>query len=44
MKVSQAIELAKAWVEVEGSQTPGFLGAHLLGSINGLAKEAPLTI
>jgi hypothetical protein len=41
MKVSEAITLVREWVEIEGSQMPGFLGAHLLGSVNGLAKDEP---
>ncbi len=42
MYVGQAIELAREWVETEGSQTPGFCGAHLMGSLNRMPKDAPL--
>ena len=44
MKVGEVIELAKEWIGVEGSQMPGFLGAHLGGSLSSLAKEAPFPL
>jgi hypothetical protein len=40
MKVSEVIELAKEWVEAEAAQQPGFLAAHLGGSLSSLDKEA----
>lgn len=41
MNVGQVIELAKEWVETEGSQTPGFCGAHLMGGLNYAPKDSP---
>ncbi len=41
MNVGQVIELAKEWVEIHGSQTPGFCGAHLVGWINSAPLDAP---
>jgi hypothetical protein len=41
MNVSQVIELAKEWVRDHGSQTPGFSGAHLMGTLNQLPKNTP---
>ncbi len=41
MNVSQVIELAREWVEAEGSQTPGFCGAHLMGALNYAPRDAP---
>ena len=41
MNVKQVIELAKEWVEIYGSQTPGFCGAHLMGSINHMPPDTP---
>jgi hypothetical protein len=43
MRVNRAIELAKEWVRECGSQLPGFVGAHLGGSIIQFPKEAILT-
>jgi hypothetical protein len=40
MDVSQAIEIAKQWVEVHGSRVPGFYGAHFSGAINRLPRDA----
>ena len=41
MNVGQVIELAKEWVEIYGSQIPGFCGAHLMGGLNYMPKDAP---
>lgn len=41
MNVGQVIELAREWVETEGSQTPGFCGAHLMGALNYAPRDAP---
>lgn len=41
MQVDQVIDLAKEWVETEGSQTPGFCGAHLMGALNYAPRDAP---
>jgi hypothetical protein len=41
MNVGQVIELAREWVETEGSQTPGFCGAHLMGALNHAPRDAP---
>jgi hypothetical protein len=41
MNVGQVIELAQEWVETEGSHTPGFCGAHLMGALNYLPRDAP---
>jgi hypothetical protein len=41
MTVGQVIELAKEWVEIYGSQIPGFCGAHLMGGLNYMPKDAP---
>jgi hypothetical protein len=40
MKVRQVIQLAAKWVELYGSQTPGFCGAHLTGGINTMPPDA----
>lgn len=40
MKVGQVIDLAREWVDVEGSQLPGFCGAHLMGSLNYSPRDA----
>jgi hypothetical protein len=44
MNVGQAIELAREWAETYGSQTPGFCGAHLMGSLNYAQRDAPFPI
>lgn len=41
MNIGQVIELAREWVEREGSQTPGFCGAHLMGALNYAPRDAP---
>lgn len=41
MNAGQVIELAREWVEERGSQIPGFCGAHLMGGINRMPKDAP---
>ena len=41
MNVREVIELTKEWVQVYGSQTPDFCGAHLMGSINTMSQDAP---
>ncbi len=41
MNVERVIALAKQWVDVHGSQTPGFSGAHLAGGILSLPRQAP---
>ncbi|MCD6289916.1 MAG: hypothetical protein J7M34_05375, partial [Anaerolineae bacterium] len=41
MNVRQVVEIAKEWVQDHGSQLPGFHGAHLMGTINYLPKDAP---
>jgi len=38
--VSQVVELAREWVELEGRKTPGFHGAYLLGSILDMPENA----
>jgi hypothetical protein len=40
LNTGQAIELARQWVEVHGSQTPGFRGAHLMGGLTYTPKDA----
>ena len=40
MKVSEVIALAKGWVSAEASQAPGFLAAHLGGSLSSLPQQA----
>jgi len=40
MNVGQVIELAKEWVEIYGSQIPGFCGAHLMGGLNYTPKDS----
>ena len=40
MKVDKVIQLARQWVLAEGAQIPGFLGAHLQGSLNSLPVGA----
>lgn len=42
MKVGEAIELAREWVETEGRRIQGFCGAHLMGSAVTLPPEAHL--
>jgi hypothetical protein len=42
MKVGEAIDLAREWVETEGSRIQGFCGAHLMGSAVTLPPEANL--
>ncbi|NOZ27475.1 MAG: hypothetical protein GXP39_05400 [Chloroflexi bacterium] len=39
MQVSQVIQIAHDWVQEMASQTPGFCGAYLAGSINQLQEE-----
>jgi hypothetical protein len=41
MNAGQVIELAREWVEVQGSQIPGFCGAHLMGGLTYTPREAP---
>jgi len=41
MKVGQVIELTKEWVETEGRRRPGFQGAHLMGSMTTMPRDAP---
>jgi hypothetical protein len=43
MNVGQVIELAKEWVEIYGSRTPGFCGAHLTGGLNYTPHDAPFS-
>ncbi|HEU0295669.1 MAG TPA: hypothetical protein VFR47_23220 [Anaerolineales bacterium] len=43
MYVGQVIELAKEWVETYGNRTPGFCGAHLMGSLNYTPHDAPFS-
>jgi hypothetical protein len=40
LNTGQAIELAREWVEVHGSQVPGFRGAHLMGGLTYTPKDA----
>jgi hypothetical protein len=40
MDVGQVMALAHEWVEVHGSHTPGFCGAHLVGGILSMPKES----
>ncbi|MBV9228283.1 MAG: hypothetical protein JOZ18_03130 [Chloroflexi bacterium] len=40
MNVAQVIALTQEWVEVHGSQTPGFCGAHLMGGILAMPKDS----
>ncbi len=40
MNAGQVIELAREWVEAEGSRVAGFRGAHLMGGLNHIPKEA----
>lgn len=40
MKVSQAIEIAKEWVEENAGQLPGFCGAYLAGTLSHLHQDA----
>lgn len=40
MQVNKVIELARQWVLAEGMRIPGFVGAHLLGSLDALPAEA----
>jgi hypothetical protein len=39
MKAAQVIELTREWVETEGCKTPGFHGAHLMGSLAVMAED-----
>ena len=41
MYVAEIKEIAREWVTLYGSQTPGFCGAHLMGSLNTMAQDAP---
>ncbi len=41
MKVADVIELAREWVASEAEATPGFVGAHLIGSTAALPLDAP---
>ena len=41
MNAGQVIEIAKEWVDQVGSKEPGFIGAHLMGSLVSMPKEAP---
>jgi hypothetical protein len=40
MNVRQVIQLAKEWVQLYGSQIPGFCGAYLTGGINAMLPDA----
>lgn len=40
MNVAQVIRVAKEWVELQSSQMEGFCGAHLMGGVNWMSKEA----
>lgn len=40
MNVRQVKALAQEWVEVHGSRTPGFCGAHLMGGILSMPDES----
>lgn len=40
MQVNRVVELARQWVSAEGVRIPGFVGAHLLGSLDALPAEA----
>jgi hypothetical protein len=40
MNVAQAIISAREWVDLHGSRVPGFRGAHLMGSILSMPKDA----
>ncbi|MGQ0602269.1 MAG: hypothetical protein ACT4QE_11335 [Anaerolineales bacterium] len=40
MNAGQAIALAQEWVELYGSKQPGFRGAHLMGALNALPRDA----
>jgi hypothetical protein len=44
MNVGQVIELAREWVETEGSKAPGFCGAHLMGWLNRAPKDSPFPV
>jgi hypothetical protein len=37
--VGQVVEHTKAWVNMQAEQMPGFLGAHLMGSITSMATD-----
>jgi hypothetical protein len=41
MNVAQAILSAREWVDLYGSRAPGFCGAHLMGSILSMSRDAP---
>ena len=41
MNAGQVIDIAREWVETQFSQTPGFCGAHLMGSLSRMARDAP---
>ena len=41
MNAGQVIELASEWVAANARPTPGFLGAHLMGALAWMPKEAP---
>lgn len=40
MNAGTAIEIAREWVAVQGSRTPGFCAAHLMGSLLTMPPEA----
>lgn len=42
MRVDEAVEIAGEWVREHGSRLPGFVGAHLAGSISQLPRDAIL--
>lgn len=44
MNVRQVIKLAREWVETEGCKTPGFQGAHLMGSITAMPSDASFAL
>jgi hypothetical protein len=44
MNVGQVIELAREWVEADGRKTPGFHGAHLMGSLVTLPRDGPFPL
>jgi hypothetical protein len=44
MKVTEVIDVARQWVDEQGSALPGFQGAYLAGSINEMAKDDPFPL
>lgn len=40
MKAGKVVQLARQWVAAEATTIPGFMGAHLLGSLNALPTAA----